>query len=104
MSVNYDLIKKRRKQLNLTGEKLGKLIGVSKQTISKYENGTVGINNTTLKKLSDVLDIDLNEFYGRKCSYIKNNIYPNDDNEQWSDDEIVQIEQFKEFIKSKRPK
>ncbi len=107
MEVNYSLIKERRKELKLTGEKLGELIGVSKQTISKYENGSVSINNSTLRKLSDVLDIDLNEFYGRETNnmqrvYVPTTIAAHHDLEEWTIDELEEIEKFKEFIKSKR--
>ncbi len=107
MEVNYSLIKERRKELKLTGEKLGELIGVSKQTISKYENGSVSINNSTLRKLSDVLDIDLNEFYGRETNniqkvYVPTTIAAHHDTDDWTIDELEEIEKFKEFIKSKR--
>ncbi len=102
MIVNYDMIRKRRKELNLTGEKLGELIGVSKQTVSKYENGTVNISNKTLMKICKVLEIDPNEFYGIGTNYNTNTIAAHHDDEEWTEDELIEIEQFKEFVRSKR--
>ena len=35
------LIKKRRKELNMTLEELGNLVGVGKSTVRKWENGMI---------------------------------------------------------------
>lgn len=36
-----DIIKKRRSELNLTYEELGKMVGVSKSTVRKWEKGMI---------------------------------------------------------------
>ena len=59
-----ELLKKRRKELNLTLEEAGKRLGVSKVTYRDYENGTLLISNMKIEKL-----IPLSLFL---------NIYPND--------------------------
>ena len=42
----------------MTQEELGKILGVQKSAIAKYENGrVVNIKRSTLKKISDVLGI-----------------------------------------------
>jgi transcriptional regulator with XRE-family HTH domain len=42
----------------MTQEELGKILGVQKSAIAKYENGRiVNIKRSTLKKISDVLEI-----------------------------------------------
>ena len=42
----------------MTQEELGKLVGVQKSAIAKYENGrVVNIKRTTLKKLAEVLNL-----------------------------------------------
>ena len=42
----------------MTQEELGDILGVQKSAIAKYENGrVVNIKRSTLKKISDVLDI-----------------------------------------------
>lgn len=51
-------IKAARIAKGMTQEELGKILGVQKSAIAKYENGrVVNIKRTTLKKISDVLDI-----------------------------------------------
>lgn len=51
-------IKQARLAKRMTQEELGKLVGVQKSAIAKYENGRiVNIKRSTLKKISDVLNI-----------------------------------------------
>ena len=50
------LFLKRRKNLNLTQQQLGDLVGVSKSEISKIENGR-GITFQTIRRLSDALNV-----------------------------------------------
>lgn len=50
------LFLKRRKELGLTQEQLGKKVGVTKSEISKIENGR-GITFTTIDRLSEALGV-----------------------------------------------
>jgi transcriptional regulator with XRE-family HTH domain len=51
-------IKKARISKGMTQEELGNILGVQKSAIAKYENGRiVNIKRSTLKKISEVLDI-----------------------------------------------
>ena len=50
------LFQKRRKELGLTQEQLGKRVGVTKSEISKIENGR-GITFSTINKMSDALKV-----------------------------------------------
>ena len=59
-----ELLKNRRKELNLTLEEAGKLLGVSKTTYRDYENGVLLVDNMKIDKL-----IPLSLFL---------NIYPNE--------------------------
>ena len=59
-----ELLKNRRKELNLTLEEAGKILGVSKTTYRDYENGVLLVDNMKIEKL-----IPLSLFL---------NIYPND--------------------------
>ena len=52
------LIKEARIAKGLTQEELGKLVGVQKSAIAKYENGrVVNINRSTLQKLATALGL-----------------------------------------------
>ena len=59
-----DLLKARRKNLNLTLEEAAKILGVSKTTYRDYENGVLLIGNMKIEKL-----VPLSLFL---------NIYPNE--------------------------
>ncbi|MBR2502511.1 MAG: helix-turn-helix domain-containing protein [Oscillospiraceae bacterium] len=64
MSVN-ELIKKRRKELNITLEEIGDYVGVSKATVQRWETG--GISNMRqdrIKKLSEILRLEPTAFIG----------------------------------------
>lgn len=51
-------IKSARQAKGMTQEELGEILGVQKSAIAKYESGrVVNIKRSTLKKISDVLDI-----------------------------------------------
>jgi transcriptional regulator with XRE-family HTH domain len=51
----------------MTQEELGKILGVQKSAIAKYENGRiVNIKRSTLKKISDVLGIRPSELIYEK--------------------------------------
>ena len=51
-------IKAARISKGMTQEELGKLLGVQKSAVAKYENGrVVNIKRSTLKKISDILEI-----------------------------------------------
>ena len=53
-----DKIKSARKAKGLTQEELGKIVGVQKAAIGKYEKGiVVNIKRSTLQKLANALDI-----------------------------------------------
>lgn len=58
MNTN-EIIKRKRKEKGMTQTDLGKLLGVSKATVQKYESGEiVNFKSDTIKKLSEILDID----------------------------------------------
>lgn len=51
-------IREARISKGLTQEQLGEMLGVQKSAIAKYENGrVVNIKRSTLKKISEILDI-----------------------------------------------
>lgn len=56
-------IAERRKQLNLTQEKLAETMGVSAYFVGQIERGTRGMGPSTLVKLSDCLHISLDYLF-----------------------------------------
>lgn len=60
-----ELIKKRRKELNITLEEIGDYVGVSKATVQRWETG--GISNMRqdrIRKLSEILRLEPTAFIG----------------------------------------
>lgn len=57
------LIKKRRKEMSISQEKLGEMMGVSYQQIQKYENGTNRVSADMLRNIASALNIDVSYFY-----------------------------------------
>lgn len=54
-----------RKQLNISQTNLAKLVGVSQQCISEWENGKIEPTLSFLCKLADVFDTTIDELVGR---------------------------------------
>jgi len=55
-----EMIKKARKEKNLTQEELGKLVGVQKAQISKLENGASNVTIGTILKVFEALKAKVN--------------------------------------------
>lgn len=55
LDILGDMIKKARKEKQLTQEELGKLIGVQKSHISKIENNTKDVRLSTIMKVFNAL-------------------------------------------------
>ena len=69
MELIGELIKKARKERNLTQSQLGELIGVQKSQISKLENNTKNISIGTLVKVFEALKANVKlriEFSGQE--------------------------------------
>ena len=62
LSVNFvNKIKIARAKRQLTQKQLGKLVGVSDNQIHRWENGNTKPNLKSLMRLSEVLEIDIEE-------------------------------------------
>ena len=70
MSVIGEQIKKFRIQKNYTQEKLGSLIGVTTQAVSKWERGS-SPDAEILPLIADVLEVSIDALYGREDQDIK---------------------------------
>lgn len=66
-------IRSARISKGMTQEELGKLLGVQKSAVAKYENGrVVNIKRSTLKKISDILEIRPSELISTEEMQKKN--------------------------------
>ena len=60
-----ELIKNRRKELNITLEEIGDYVGVSKTTVQRWESGNISnMRRDRIKKLSEILQLDTDQLLG----------------------------------------
>ncbi len=60
-----DLLRTRRLELNLSMEEVGRRVGVSKQTIQKWESGKISnVKRSNIAALSQALNIPITELMG----------------------------------------
>jgi transcriptional regulator with XRE-family HTH domain len=57
----YEKLKQRRLELDMTLQEVADILGTGKPTVSRYENGIIDINFSTLKKLAKVYNIKLQD-------------------------------------------
>lgn len=56
-----DKLKKYREAKNITQSEIAEILGVSSATVSKYESGTLEPNIETIKKLSELFEVSIDE-------------------------------------------
>lgn len=102
-------IKTARIAKGMTQEELGKQLGVQKSAIAKYESGrVVNIKRSTLKKISDILDIRASELiFGEEQKQPTESELSNKKKEfirkieGMSDDQIDRLEQILALVEQK---
>lgn len=102
-----DKIKKRRIELKLTLEEVAKGVGVSTPTIQRYESGEIkNVRRDKIKRLSDTLQVSPSYLMDWEEAEASTNepqtLAAHHDGEDWTEEELEDIERFKAFIKSKR--
>lgn len=104
-----DLIKSKRIEKGYTMKELADLVGVSEATISRWESGEVSnMKRSGIVRLSQVLDVTPAHLMGweeeKEPEYEIQTIAAHHDGEDWTEEELEEIERFKAFVKSKRQK
>ncbi len=99
------IIKRYRLSKGMTQEELGKAIGVSKQAIQKYEKNESGISNDKVEKIAKFFNVSPAVIMGwdnNDDEITTIAAHKNDPNAEWTEEELKEIEEFKEFVKMKR--
>lgn len=94
------VFKSLRTQHKLTQQELATKLGVSRSAIGMYENGEREPDFETLEAIADFFNVDMDYLIGRS-SHITT-IAAHHDSEDWTDEELDEIEAFKKFVLSKR--
>ena len=94
------VFKSLRTQHKLTQQELATKLGVSRSAIGIYENGEREPDFETLEAIADFFNVDMDYLIGR--SSCVTTIAAHHDSEDWTDEELSEIEAFKKFVRSKR--
>lgn len=89
-----------RVQHKMTQQELATKLGVSRSAIGMYEKGEREPDFETLEAIADFFNVDMDYLLGRS-SHITT-IAAHYDNEDWTDEELNEIDEFKKFVRSKR--
>ncbi|MBD7912022.1 MULTISPECIES: helix-turn-helix domain-containing protein [Clostridium] len=118
-----DRLKELRKENNMTQSDLGKILGVGKTTISMYENGNSTPNDEIKIKIANYFNISLDYLLGKsEIRNYNNTIKPMDkinklvkennintlaahfEGEEFTEDDLEDIENFIRYVISKKKK
>ncbi|AVF22839.1 helix-turn-helix transcriptional regulator [Paenibacillus larvae] len=94
-------IKKLREEKGLTQDELAEMLGMKRTNIANYEAGRVIPPGNVLRDLADIFAVSTDYLLGRETSGEVYTIAAHHDGE-WTEEELEEIERFKEFVKSKR--
>lgn len=97
--MGLDYIKVKKNEMGITTEELSLKSGVPIGTLNKILSGqTSDPKFETLKALCKALNITLSDLEDNEPSTIA----AHHDGEDWTDAELAEIEDFKNYVKSKR--
>ena len=100
-----DRLKVLRNEKNMTQSELAKLLEVSASTIGMYEQGRRDPDTKTLTFLAEYFGVSIDYLLGRidiKNPYEIETIAAHIDGDEFTEEELQDIEQFKEFVKMRR--
>lgn len=116
MSTFSNRLRGLRKEKQLTGEELGKVFNVTKTAISYWENGKTFPDELNIKQLAEYFNTSTDYILG--VSDTRNHytasgetnkeepitIAAHHEGDEYTDEELSEIENFKEFVKARRKK
>ena len=90
---------------DITQRELAKLIGVTEVTISRYVSGERSPRVEIVSKIADILNVTTDYLLGRtdiKNPYEIQTIAAHHDGEEYTEEELEEIERFKEFVRMRK--
>lgn len=95
-----DKLKSARKNKGLTQDDVAKALQIKNTTISNWENGVSRPDVDSLSSLCSLYGVYPNDIL--EWDYEPHTIAAHHDDEDWTDEELAEIEEFKRYVKSKR--
>lgn len=102
------VLKQLRDRENLTQEELAKRLNISRSRLASYEQGQREPDFELLEAIADYFNVDLDYLLGRSDTTTQINqvvtiaAHKNNPDEDWTQEELDEIEAFKEFVRMKR--
>jgi len=103
MNIGKEL-KKARKSANLTQKQVAEKTGIKNTTISNWENGISRPDVDTVAILCKLYNVNPNTIYGWPEGTDDEPVMYEYEKEIWTVQELTEIQDFKDYIKSKRSK
>lgn len=96
----FDILKKLCDEQGISVNKLEERIGLGKNTLYSWKKNTPKGNN--LIKVADYFNTSTDYLLGRTEHKQIETIAAHHDGDEWSEEELEEIELFKQFVKMKR--
>lgn len=98
-----DRLRNLRNEKDLTQQDLADFLGITRPAYTAYESGRRQPDNETLSKLADFFGVSVDYLLGRTNIRTPiETIAAHHDGEEWTEEELEDIEKFKEFIRMRR--
>lgn len=92
-----------REEKNISQKDLGKMLNVAQNTISNWEKGLREPDNKTLVRLSKIFECSTDYILGNSDIRTSiSTIAAHHDGDDYTEEELADIEKFKEFVRSRR--
>lgn len=98
-------IKEIRIKKGITQKELAEKLGTSQQNLAQYECGKRNPKLETVKKIADALNVFMSDLINEEVDYTRpepNTLAAHFDGDEYTGEELEEIRQFAEFVKSKR--
>lgn len=94
------ILKDLRTKSGLNKQQVADRLGMPYTTYNNYETDARQVGSDTLKKLSKMYDVTID--YLLENDYVPGTTAAHHDDENWTAEELDEIELFKAYVKSKR--
>jgi len=96
-------LKEARAKKGLTQEEAAKFLDITFQALSNYERDIRDPDTNLLKKMADLYEVTTDYLLGRTNVRTPiETIAAHHEGGDWTEEELAEIERFKEFVRSKR--
>lgn len=96
-----NMLKKLRKNENLTQDQLASKIGITRDTLANYETGRREPDFTTLKNIASYFEVSTDYLLGRE-EFDNSDLLAAHIDDDLTEDERIEIEKYLKFIRSQK--